>query len=107
MANKLTAAQKRALDRSAGRKTGQPLRKTFKSKTYSGKTTQGKGKQALPLDARLKGDIGRVGQWSTRVPKGGWPAITELPFRKKAKFKGKKKKPLDKGQSRLRKRSVD
>jgi|6_EtaG_2_1085325.scaffolds.fasta_scaffold03299_5 hypothetical protein len=47
MTNKLTEAQKRALERelklaferAAGRMTGQSLRKTFRSKGYSGKTT--------------------------------------------------------------------
>ena len=92
-------APKSEIPRVAG--TQQALKKTFKSPGYTGKTTQVKRKKALPLSAATKGVTGRLGKATLR--RGGVTAHERGLVIKPKTYKGKKKKPLDKGKSRLRK----
>ena len=81
------------------------LRKTFTTKTtYGGKTKRKKIKKSLPVSAAAKGVTARAGKAYKRVPTSGSVTAHERGLVIKPKtYKGKKRKPLDKGKSRLRK----
>ena len=89
------------------------LRKTFTTKTpYGGKTKKKKRgrpssqKKALPIDARQKGVTARVGKGYRRVSPSGSITAHERGLVIKPKTGQGGGKPLGKGRSKLRKRSV-
>ena len=83
------------------------LRKTFTTKTpYGGKTKKKKRKKALPIGARQKGVTARVGKGYRRVSPSGSITAHERGLVIKPKTGKGAGKPLGKGRSKLRKRSV-
>ena len=83
------------------------LRKTFTTKTpYGGKTKKKKRKKALPIDARQKGVTARVGKGYSRVSPSGSITAHERGLVINPKTGKGAGKPLGKGRSKLRKRSV-